>query len=158
MKHLEMADLVELMLVDDERSAKHLHVSSCETCTRKLAEVREVIAKQRAEHRSELGAKDATFWSRQRIAASRSVSRHRNGQLAARVAAAAALVAVISGGAYFSSNIANAPEVAVPVQADLAASETTPEDPWQSDQLSDYGALVDWESWAAEEKRGRKDS
>jgi hypothetical protein len=37
--------------------------------------------------------------------------------------------------------------VAVTIQPEISVQITTPSDPWESEELDEYGSLVEWESW-----------
>lgn len=163
MKHLDAADIVELMLVDESDEDKRRHLVDCASCTDASADVKTLLDSQKSEHRAAVAAMPETFWSRQRFAATRAIARRRRRAIVARLSTAAALIAAVVAGAMFSSN--DPATTAPPQQPQIAqaAAELTPpdlvaEDPWESEQLSDYGTLVDWESWAAEENQEGIDS
>lgn len=161
MKHLEGADLVELALLDVPEDVRRQHLQRCSSCTLRFTEVRTELADDRAMHHEEVAALPATFWTRQRMAVSRTVRRRLRNAVIARLVAAAAVILLIAAGALF-----NRPPDAVvvestsPVVSEIA--EVPPpeisSDPWESEELSDYQTLVDWESWAVEESKGRSNS
>ena len=104
--------------------------------------------------------KPATFWAFQRGSIMRRVEGARRGSGRTprtwRVAAAAVL-AFFLGGAVVYETVKPVP-VRREVPAIQAHLEGTPEltiDPWQNDELKDFHAVVEWESWVPENK-GKK--
>ncbi len=153
-KHYSEADLLETYYMQpDEASLIIQHVNGCDACQeryRRLARKLREIAACPAE-------KPATFWTRQRLMIIRAVDNAReHSQRAARVGrvAAAAVLAFVLGAAVVYKSVEpalKAPAVVVSKQNATPAVSTDdlqiPRDPWQSDELKDFGTVVQWESW-----------
>jgi hypothetical protein len=152
MKHYSEADLLETYYMQpDEASGIIAHVNSCGDCQdryRRLAQKLRDVAACPAE-------KPATFWSRQRLMVMRAADRVRSerGRAArtGRVAAAAMLAFLLGGAVVYKSVEPKTTTVAVPQQTTAAAAPAddlqVPKDPWQSDELKDFGSVVEWQSW-----------
>ena len=158
-KHSSEADLLETYYMQpDEASSIIAHVNDCHECQeryRRLAQKLRDIAACPPE-------KPATFWTRQRLMIMRAVDNVRlHSERAARVGrmAAAAMLAFLLGGVVVYKTVQpKAPVVVVTQQtaAPVAPSDDlqVPRDPWQSDELKDFGTVVQWESWV-DAKGGR---
>lgn len=158
-KHYSEADLLETYYMQpDEASPVIEHVNGCHECQqryRRLAQKLREMAACPAE-------KPATFWTRQRMMIMRAVDNAREqSQRVARIGrvAAAAMLAFILGAAVVYKSVEpalKAPAVVVSQQTAGPAAATddlqVPRDPWQSDELKDFGTVVQWESWAADSK------
>jgi predicted anti-sigma-YlaC factor YlaD len=148
MKHYSEADLLETYYMQpDEASPIIEHVNGCGECQdryRRLAQKLRDIASCPAE-------KPATFWARQRLMIMRAVdSTRKNTQRTARVGrvAAAAMLAFVLGAAVVYKSVEpalKAPPVIVSQQT--TAPPIATDDPWQSDELKDFGSVVQWETW-----------
>ena len=153
--HYTEADLLETYYMQpDEASEIIAHVDGCNECQnryRRLAgKLRDMAACP--------SDKPATFWTRQRMMITRAVENARH-QSHAKVrggqVAAAAMLAFVLGGAVVYKTIPRQkpPVVVVDHQSIAAAPEAdddldVPRDPWQSDELKDFGSVVAWESWS----------
>ena len=151
MKHFSEAELLETYYMQpSEASAIIQHVNGCTECQdryRRLAQKLRDIAACPAE-------KPDTFWTRQRLMIMRAVDNARahsqRNIRTARVAAAAFLAFVLGGAVVYKSV---EPQLQTPVTivspAPVAAADDlkVPADPWQSDELKDFGSVVQWESW-----------
>ena len=151
-KHYTEADLLETYYMQPgEASDIIAHVNECSECQdryRRLAQkLRDVAACP--------SDKPATFWTRQRMIITRAVENARGeSHTAARTGriAAAAMLAFLLGGAVAYKTIQPKSEVVVvtpPTVTSPVASDDlqVPHDPWQSDELKDFGTVVQWESW-----------
>ena len=79
-------------------------------------------------------------------------SRRKSASRVPLTAAAAAVFALVLGGVMFSQReeVPRAP-VATPA---AAVEEAVPSDPWESEQLQEYEAVVEWESWIGNGSEG----
>jgi len=165
MKHFSEADLLETYYPQPGQSMPvMMHLSSCQECA---ARYERLERKLREAAVCSTGKVD-TFWARQRLSIARRIATVRAQPLHAGrsfgVAAAAAL-AFFLGGAVVYETVqpqfadAHAPvAVAAPPTASNTSARTngTPPstepsaDPWQSEELRDFHAVVQWESWMAE--------
>lgn len=158
MQHLDHADLIELSLVD-ENDDRTEHLKKCDACQGAMRAVSAELDADRKAIAAEVSALPATFWQRQELSITREIARQRRRRYTIRYAAAAVFAVVAASGAFFMQP---EPVVVAPVQQQVAlpvneAPLSTESDPWESDQLSDYSSLVDWESWD-EEATERKES
>src|SRR5438105_9781139 len=146
MKHFSEADLLETYYLQPSEASPIIeHVNGCNACQdryRRLAQKLRDMAACSAE-------KPATFWTRQRLMIMRTVDnareRSQRGARTMRVAAAA-LLAFVLGGAVVYKSVEPAlkrPPVIVTQQTAVAAQPADdlqiPRDPWQSDELKDFG-------------------
>jgi len=152
MKHFSEADLLETYYMQPSEATPIIaHVNDCNECQeryRRLSQKLRDIAACPSE-------KPATFWTRQRLMIMRAVdnAREQSGRTVrtARVAAAA-LLAFLLGGAVVYKSVEPAlktPAVIVAPAPQVASNDDlkVPSDPWQSDELKDFGSVVQWESW-----------
>ncbi|HKO01945.1 MAG TPA: hypothetical protein VJ032_09650 [Thermoanaerobaculia bacterium] len=157
-KHYNEADLLETYYMQpSEATAIVEHVNECNECQDRYRR----LAQKLRDGASCSSEKPATFWSRQRLMIMRRVDNvrersERNGRTF-RVAAAAMLAFVLGGAVVYKSvePALKAPAVVISQQATAPAATTTddlqvPRDPWQSDELKDFGSVVQWESWVPE--------
>ena len=142
-RHYSEADLLETYYMQPGASMPvMMHLADCADCASRY---------ERLEHKVRgLGAcahdeKPDTFWARQRIAVMRKLSQRTSKTKTMRVAAAALLVATLGG--WMASRTTT--EVATPAapQTEITVQVTTPADPWESEELEEFGSLVAWESW-----------
>jgi predicted anti-sigma-YlaC factor YlaD len=158
-KHYSEADLLETYYMEpEEASAIIEHVNGCSVCQdryRRLGQKLRDLAACPTE-------KPATFWTRQRLMIMRAIDNTRvhseRVRRVGRMAAAAMLVFLLGGVVAYKTVQPKAPTVAITHQtvAPLAASDDlqVPRDPWQSDELKDFGTVVQWESWVDAKGRG----
>ena len=153
-KHYSEADLLETYYMQPSEATPIIeHVNDCNECQdryRRLAQKLRDVASCPAE-------KPATFWARQRLMIMRAVDKARDrsarNSRAMRVAAAAILAFVLGGAVVYKSvePALKAPPVVLTQQAAAPVTSTDdlqlPRDPWQSDELKDFGSVVQWESW-----------
>jgi hypothetical protein len=153
-EHYSEADLLETYYMQPSEASEIIaHVNGCGECQdryRRLAlKLRETSACPTD--------KPETFWTRQRMIIARAVDRARQQSPSSTVhggrIAAAAMLAFILGGAvvYKTVQPAKPPVVVVTQQTATTPSEDldlqVPRNPWQDDELKDFGAVVAWESW-----------
>src|SRR5204863_4570440 len=126
------------------------HVNGCAECQeryRRLAQKLRETAACPAE-------KPATFWTRQRMLITRAVEDARRPSSAAvrggRIAAAAMLAFILGGAVVYKTVQPKTPAVVVAQQTATTQSEDmdlqVPRDPWQDDELKDFGTVVAWET------------
>lgn len=164
-KHFSEADLLETYYLQPGQSMPvMMHLASCAECAaryerleRKLREAA-VCSTERPE----------TFWTRQRLAIARRVSgaRPEHGSRSFRIAAAAALAFLLGGAVVYETVLPQLDRASATVSAPASATVTTSvgkasapapaldpsSDPWQSEELRDFHAVVQWESWVPETK------
>ena len=152
MKHFSEAELLETYYMQpSEASAIIEHVNGCDACQdryRRLAQKLRDVAACPSE-------KPDTFWTRQRLMIMRAVDNARaQSQRNVRTArvAAAAFLAFLLGGAVVYKSVE--PKLAPPPPATSSSQPVAstddlkvPADPWQSDELKDFGSVVQWETW-----------
>lgn len=162
-KHYSEADLLETYYMQpDEASAIIAHVNECADCQERYRR----LARKLRETASCSTEKPATFWTRQRLMIMRAVDQareqsHRTNRTL-RVAAATTLAFLLGGAVVYKSLEPTLKQPPVIVQQQTAAPVTPtddlqiPRDPWQSEDLKDFGAVVQWESWMTEGKTSEK--
>lgn len=154
-----------------EDAAMTAHLAACDSCARRFAELRAGLH----EHASASDAPELpeTFWKRQELAVMRAVetrSRRMPG-IGTQLAAAAALVLVVTSFIIGRGSVTNVTGTPVAtVTSTVAANTTSPAatgqengltsgqittDPWQSDQLQDFQSVVDWENWVEDDGKNR---
>jgi len=162
-RHYSEADLLESYYMTPEQASPLIaHVNECGECQQRY---------QRLAHKlREVSAcptdKPATFWARQRLMILRSIEsmrqRPRRVTRVGRVAAAALLFFILGGVVVYETTPRQKPPVVL--QQTAAAPATSPDDlliprdPWQSEELKDFGAVVQWQSWVAKSKSSDQES
>lgn len=162
MKHYSEADLLETYYMQPGESMPvMMHLADCADCAARYE-------KLEAKIRSAAGCpseKPETFWSRQRISIMRRIS-DRPRQTVAVVpvlrVAAALILAFFLGGAVMYRHL-TPPAAVEPQKAPATATEATKPavqnqrlepsgriDPWDSEELREFHAVVEWESWVPE--------
>jgi len=158
--HFSEADLLETYYTaPGESMPVMMHLADCAECA---ARYERLEAKMRGLHSCHHDEKPETFWSRQRISIMRRIDSRRERRVwvarVTRIAAAAMLVFVLGALATWD-RVDQSPSRPVVQQTTAAAQSTSPlddsttgrledsTDPWQSDELEDYSAMVEWESW-----------
>ena len=166
-KHFSEADLLETYYLQPGQSMPvMMHLASCTECAsryerleRKLREAA-VCSTQKPE----------TFWTRQRMSIARRIAKVRPEPLHAgrsfRVAAAAVLAFFLGGAVVYETVLPQFTDTREPVAiaapaataSGAAKQNVAPQaadpasDPWQSEELRDFHAVVQWESWMPETK------
>ena len=153
MKHYSEAELLETYYTQPGESMPvMMHLASCSDCA---ARYERLEAKLRGLAACDVDSKPQTFWTRQRMLIMRGIdARAQHGRIVARswrVAAAAVLAFVLGGTIVYKSvepQLQKPPVVMhTTAQAAPPAEEPVAHDPWQSDELRDFHAMVDWETW-----------
>lgn len=138
--HYTEADLLETYYTEPGQSMPvMMHLAACSECAARYDRLDRKIREAAACHVE----KSEEFWAAQRAAV---MSRLRGGRSRslARFAAAAALVLTVGGTAAYQI------VRGVPAPAPQAAEEQVSSDPWQTEELQEFGAVVEWETWIEE--------
>ena len=147
-EHYTEADLLETYYTQPGESMPvMMHLAGCTDCAARYERLNRKIREAAVCH----SEKDEGFWARQRAHVMSRVhgsaaTRFRFAP-AQRVAAAALLAVVIGGLVLYEPEKA---PVIVPVQhttQTIQTEEVVPTDPWQSDELEEFGSVVQWETW-----------
>jgi anti-sigma factor RsiW len=154
--HYSEADLLETYYTQPGESMPvMMHLADCEACAARYERIeRKVRGLSACSHDD----KPESFWARQRMSVMRRV-----GQQPARTSAfanvtriaAAMILAIVLGGVIVSNRNEVVTTSTQPIVRTNTASnevvvtkqneDTT--DPWQSDELKEFGSMVEWESW-----------
>jgi hypothetical protein len=151
MKHFSEADLLELYYMQPSEAAPIVeHVNGCQDCQQRYRR----LAQKLRDGASCATEKPDTFWTRQRLMIMRAVENARANSgsriRTARVAAAAFLAFLLGGAVVYKSvepALKQPPVVVSPAPVASNDDLKVPPDPWQSDELKDFGSVVQWESW-----------
>ena len=151
-KHYSEAELLETYYMrPDESMPVMQHLRTCDDC---IARYNRLEQKLRAA--AACPTKPVTFWSFQRGSIMRRVDaqrRERSQTPRTWRVAAAAMLAFFLGGAVVYETVKPVRVVETPVvQSPVAAAPELTTDPWQNDELKDFHAVVQWESWVPEGK------
>lgn len=147
-EHYTEADLLETYYTQPGESMPvMMHLAACTDCAARYERLNRKIREAAVCH----SEKDEGFWARQRAhvmsrLGGSSATRSRFAP-SLRVAAAALLAVVIGGLVLYEPQKA---PVAAPVQQTtqtIQTEEVIPADPWQSDELEEFGSVVQWETW-----------
>ena len=150
-QHFSEADLLETYYMQPGASMPvMMHLADCSDCA---ARYERLEKKVRGLSACAHGDKPDTFWARQRISVLRKVGAQRSSTFArvTRVAAAALLVGALGG--WFSSRQVDPPPASVRTVTntqpapEITVQVTTPDDPWDSEELGEFHSIVAWESW-----------
>lgn len=168
-RHLVDADLVALALMpEDETPDARIHLASCSSCAARLDLALDQIDRHRRDHERSVESRDATFWKRQELAIMRDVGRAGHPAAARRSLVAAAIVTVAIGGFWFGRSSVEpfAPTVTSPssiatgvspdvtgTSSGLVPAAAVSTNPWESESLSGFQAVVDWESWVDDDQK-----
>jgi hypothetical protein len=164
--HYSEADLLETYYMQPGESMPvMMHLASCEPCAARY-ETLERKLRQSATCATE---KHETFWTRQRMLIQRRIADGRERSAAraqvTRVAAAAVLAFFLGGvmvyrtiepqhsDAVTTTAHNRMPAPAQPVVIEEQQQQSVPHDPWQSEELSDFHSVVQWETWVDEGKK-----
>jgi len=151
-KHFSEADLLETYYMRPDQSAPIMkHLASCDQC---IDRFNRLERKLRDASAAACPTKPATFWAFQRSSIMRRVDAARAGTSRAprlmRVAAAAAFSFFLGGALVYETVRPEVKVVEMQASAPVAATAPDSVDPWQSEELKDFHAVVQWESWVAE--------
>lgn len=159
-QHYSEADLLETYYMQPGESLPvMMHLADCTDCATRYERIeRKVRGLAACDHDS----KPETFWARQRISVMRSIEKtHRTSSVArvTRVAAAAVLALVLGGVITWNRGEEVVPSVKHEAVTNTVSNETNTSstvisksnddstDPWQSEELKEFGSMVEWESW-----------
>jgi len=165
--HFTEADLLETYYMQPGESMPvMMHLASCEVCA---ARYNALERKLREAASCSTTEKHETFWTRQRMMIQRRIADGRE-RAASRMqvtrVAAAAVLAFFLGGVFVYRSVeprhtaatTTTAQATVQPQAQppIEESQLVPHDPWQSEELSDFHSVVQWETWTPEESNARK--
>jgi hypothetical protein len=154
-KHYSEAELLETYYMMPDQSVPVMqHLRTCEQC---IARYNRLEQKLRAA--AACPTKPATFWAFQRGSIMHRVDTQRRETARSprtwRVAAAA-MLAFFLGGAVVYETVKPVTRPELPaIQAQTTETPDITADPWQNDELKDFHAVVQWESWVNDNK-GKK--
>ena len=144
--HYSEADLLETYYTAPGQSMPvMMHLAGCTECAARYERLDRKLREAAACHTE----RPDSFWARQRNAILHTIEYRRPSRL--RFAAAAGLLLAIAGGLLTYQGSAPAP-AAIP-----QAEEIVPSDPWESEELQDFGSVVQWESWIDESDLNKKE-
>jgi hypothetical protein len=161
-KHFSEAELLETYYMQPGESMPvMMHLAACGECAERYKRLERKLREAAA-----CPSKPVTFWAFQRGSIMRRVDAKRREAASAprswRVAAAAVLAFFLGGAVVYETvrpEIRPAAEAAAATQVPAAtAVPETAVDPWQSDELKDFHAVVQWESWVTESDNKRESS
>jgi predicted anti-sigma-YlaC factor YlaD len=143
-EHYSEADLLETYYTQPGQSMPvMMHLAQCDECVARY----ERLERKLRDLASCETKKPETFWQRQRLTIMSRLEHSRRPVRAPLRIAAAAILALVLGGVVLQRSSTR------PVEPQTVQDTTVPSDPWDSDELKDYGAVVEWESWIEEEKK-----
>ena len=164
-KHFSEADLLETYYMQPGESMPvMMHLAACSECAERYKRLERKLREAAA-----CPAKPVTFWAFQRGSIMRRVEAERRQSARAprtwRVAAAAVL-AFFLGGAVVYETVRPGLKPVQRTETMATAASPAPDaslpdvtvDPWQSDELKDFHAVVQWESWVTENNSKRESS
>jgi len=159
MKHYSEVELLELYYVPGAATQAYLHVAGCDGCRARYERLQGKL-RTAASSCDRVDEKPETFWSRQRLAILRDVARAtpaRNVHSRYFAAAAAALLITITGVSWnvnmkksggdvsrIESRSTHLASLTAEFESDVSAAAANP---WDSEQLDEYGSVIEWESW-----------
>lgn len=140
--HYTEADLLETYYTQPGQSMPvMMHLASCGECAARYEKLDRKMREAAACH-TERSEND---WAAQRAAIMTRIRAPRRSLV--RFAAAAALVTTI-GGTLAYQVVRN--DAALSPSSPQVLEETVSSDPWQSEELQEFGAVVEWETWIEE--------
>ena len=158
--HFSEADLLETYYTQPGESMPvMMHLARCSECAARYERLERKLREAASCH----SEKPDTFWTRQRIAIQRRIA-DRSAQAASvartlRIAAALSMAFFLGGAIVYKSvepQLQSPPAVSVSNRQPSAAGRQPlrsndelllTHDAWQSDELKDFHAVVEWESW-----------
>lgn len=155
--HFTEADLLETYYMKPGESMPvMMHLADCAECAAKYEKLERKI-REAAVCAPE---KEESFWVRQRASVMQAVAASRGERRTYFVpaAAAAVLVAFIAGGVVLQRDEVAAPVPVPAVAAQQAVANPTeetqvPSDPWDSQELEEFGSVVEWETWSTDARQ-----
>ena len=149
-RHFSEADLLETYYTQPGESMPvMMHLANCAECATRYDRLDRKLREAAACPTD----KPESFWAQQRQTIMHCVaaSRQKSASRVPLTAAAAAVFALVLGGVMFSQR-EEVPRA--PVAPPVAVEEAAPSDPWESEQLQEYEAVVEWESWIGNGSEG----
>jgi hypothetical protein len=165
-QHCTEVDLLELYYLPDGPVAKDGHVGGCSECQARFERLSAKLRNAADQHAGAVDRLPETFWVRQRVAIDRAVQKQHQAHSPWALRTAAALLIALLGVVLLVSRdrIQRNPEriatetAVTPAQTPIDTAPLTvigsTDDPWQSDALSSYQSVIDWEEWVDEGKSG----
>jgi hypothetical protein len=157
-EHYSEAELLETYYMrPDESMPVMRHLAQCDPCIARYNRL-----EQKLREAAKCPTKPVTFWSFQRHSIMHRVEAKRRTTSSAprtwRVAAAAALAFFLGGAVVYETvkPVTPARQVVETAAIEATPAASVPEvtaDPWQSDELKDFHAVVEWESWVPEKDK-----
>ena len=153
-KHFSEAELLETYYMRPDQSAPIMkHLAGCDECIARYNRLERKLRDAAA-----CPTKPATVWAFQRGSIMRKVDARRRETARAprswRVAAAAVLAFFLGGAVVYETAVRPVPPAPAPqVMQATEAPEGLTADPWQSEELKDFHAVVQWESWVPEKDK-----
>lgn len=152
--HYSEADLLETYYTaPGESMPVMMHLAKCTECAARY----ERLDRKLREAAACPSEKPESFWARQREMILHTIDARRTGRLtfapAARFAAAAVITFMVGAGVLVMRNDEPAPVATPQVQEVRQLEERVPADPWESEELDEFGAVVQWESWLDETQK-----
>jgi len=158
--HFSEADLLETYYMQPGESMPvMMHLASCEACAARYDALERKLREAAACPTTE---KHETFWTRQRMLIQRRIAgNHERASARTQVTrvAAAAVLAFFLGGVFVYRTVEPqhvttvTTTAAVQPQPVIEEPPPVPHDPWQSEELSDFHSVVQWETWVDEGKK-----
>ena len=160
MRHFSEAELLETYYTQPGESMPvMMHLASCTDCASRYERLER---KLRGLAACDVDDKPQTFWTRQRMLVLRGIeARKQHGASVARtlrVAAAAVLAFVLGGTVVYKSVDKPTPQQPKIVHYEPRAHDSVAHDAWQSDELRDFHAMVEWETWDKSDSKPAKES
>ena len=160
-KHFSEAELLETYYMQPGESMPvMMHLAACSECAERYKRLERKLREAAA-----CPTKPVTFWAFQRGSIMRRVEAKRreaaSGPRTWRVAAAATLAFFLGGAIVYETvrpEVKTVVETATAAQAPAVGVPGLATDPWQSDELQDFHAVVQWESWVSEKDSKRESS
>ena len=160
--HFSEADLLETYYMQPGESMPvMMHLASCEACAERYNALERKLREAASCSTTE---KHETFWTRQRMMIQRRVADGREratSRMQVTRVAAAAVLAFFLGGVLVYRTVepqhAAAPTTTAQIsvqsqtQPEAEDPQLVPHDPWQSEELSDFHSVVQWETWVSDE-------
>ena len=158
--HYSEADLLETYYTaPGESMPVMMHLAGCGECAARYERLDRKLREAAA-----CAEKPESFWARQKQTILHTIEAKQRGTLtwrpfapAARFAAAAVVTFLVGAGVLVMRNEPAAPP---PVHAQPQAQAPVQQldqrvsaDPWESEALDEFGAVVQWESWLDEEQK-----
>ena len=157
--HYSEADLLETYYTaPGESMPVMMHLAQCGECAARYERLDRKLREAAA-----CAPKPESFWTRQRQTILHTIEARRSGAItfapAVRFAAAAVVTFLVGAGVLVMRNEPVQPDpvqVQAQAQAQMPAQQLdqrVPADPWESEALDDFGAVVQWESWLDEDQK-----